>query len=652
MKIRLVLFIVILISFFSCKKVLSTNPTDSISESNYYINLSQITAALAAIYDPLTSTTLGANGFSFFGKDYMAVLNVQADEMYNRSTLTSAYTVLTNSEDNTNGQVADFWNGCYIGIERANVLLANIENARANTDSAAFNSVMGEALFMRGYYHFLLVQYFGDIPIKIVRTVNVSDVNIARSPIADVYAQIIKDMTAADSLLYPNYTIFAGTSGRVVKTVAEGMLARVCLFMAGYPRNNTAMYAESLKWSNKVIASGLHSLNTAYDANPVNLRGGVGDSLMYYASNGNPGYVNNPYSQIFLTESRSKYLTQENMWETDPVPNTAYSEGSTIGGQYSGPQNGTDQNVLGRTSNQALTSGYLYASYQSGDLRRDWNCAPYSYTSATPAVRSFQTTTGYNNLYGRPIGKWRREYEPLGTNYTVKTSWTTGIKFPLLRYTDVLMMNAEAELHVNGTTTNAYNYINKVRERAFGLVDGTSPVKTITLTSGGSSYTSAPTITISGAGKAAATATVSGGKVTAITITNPGIGYATAPTITFTGGGGTGAAATTALWSTSNVDLPTGLSVAAFQDSIGMERLREFPGEGLRKSDLIRWGTYFTSLSKVLSYNAAVGLSSSTTSRHTTTISNTLAGGSKFLLFPIPASEINTNKLATQNPGW
>jgi hypothetical protein len=70
-------------------------------------------------------------------------------------------------------------------------------------------------------------------------------------------------------------------------------------------------------------------------------------------------------------------------------------------------------------------------------------------------------------------------------------------------------------------------------------------ITSVTVTAGGSGYTSAPTVTFTGGGGtgAAATATVAGGAVTAVTLTSPGTGYTSAPTITFTGGGGTGAAA-------------------------------------------------------------------------------------------------------------
>ena len=76
-------------------------------------------------------------------------------------------------------------------------------------------------------------------------------------------------------------------------------------------------------------------------------------------------------------------------------------------------------------------------------------------------------------------------------------------------------------------------------------------VSTITVTSGGSGYTTAPTVTIADSaipeGTATATATLSGDAVASVTLTFAGFGYSTAPTVAFSGGGGTGAAATAVL---------------------------------------------------------------------------------------------------------
>lgn len=122
----------------------------------------------------------------------------------------------------------------------------------------------------------------------------------------------------------------------------------------------------------------------------------------------------------------------------------------------------------------------------------------------------------------------------------------------------------------NDAAPTAGYYLTRIIERAAwlsGLRWDTANTKTdngqvltIAITSGGSGYSSAPTIAFSGGGGSSATAiaTIKDGKVTAITISNPGSGYTSAPAVSFSGGGGTGAAATaaivTSVWAASTQD--------------------------------------------------------------------------------------------------
>lgn len=109
-----------------------------------------------------------------------------------------------------------------------------------------------------------------------------------------------------------------------------------------------------------------------------------------------------------------------------------------------------------------------------------------------------------------------------------------------------------------------------------GWSDGTDVTPTIaasgslgvaTVTAGGTGYTTAPTVAITGGGGtgATATATVAGGVVTGVTITNKGTGYTSAPTVAFTGGAGSGAAATVALAAGDDFSLPPTRTWFAFQ---------------------------------------------------------------------------------------
>src|SRR5690606_16633173 len=93
-----------------------------------------------------------------------------------------------------------YWNALYVGINRANVLLANLDRNQELSQELR-SKIRGECLFFRGFFHFQLVQYFGDIPIKLQPTASIEDVDIPRNPTREVYEQIIKDMEAAEPLV-------------------------------------------------------------------------------------------------------------------------------------------------------------------------------------------------------------------------------------------------------------------------------------------------------------------------------------------------------------------------------------------------------------------------------------------------------------------
>jgi hypothetical protein len=101
-----------------------------------------------------------------------------------------------------------------------------------------------------------------------------------------------------------------------------------------------------------------------------------------------------------------------------------------------------------------------FQSYEEGDLRRDRAIAPFSYNANGQEVPWTDT-----QFWGRTPGKWRRAEE----DARPKLPQNTPINYPLLRYSDVLLMFAEAENAINGATPAAYDAVNKVRRRAFGV---------------------------------------------------------------------------------------------------------------------------------------------------------------------------------------
>ncbi|TKC57205.1 RagB/SusD family nutrient uptake outer membrane protein [Pedobacter hiemivivus] len=423
---------------FSCSKLLDTKPTDFVVPEFFYSNAAELQMALNGVYSQLIDADC-------YGNNYLYMFNTNTDESYGFSIdlITSYQYTFTDTKVNV------LWNSSYIGIERANMLLANIN--KPQMDETKRGIIEGEALFLRAYFYFLLVSNYGDVPLKLTPTASVKDVNIARTPTKDVYAQIVKDMIRAETLLQTQTITSVGYSGKITKTAVQGMLARVYLYMAGFPLMQTDKYADALFWAQKVVDSKEHGLNP-------------------------------DYSQVFINYAKNKYDVKENLWELEFFRdnNGFANKGGTYAGRFCGIR--CSDNSVGYSTGSLVATRKLFDLYQinpasvttpnkeSFDLRRDWNCANYNYGSAAVAKK-----TAVTSPWLMCAGKWRREYEevvPKNSNFTPQN-------FPMLRYSDVLLMLAEAENAVNGPTKVAYDAINEVRKRAYGLMLPTPPNPTV-----------------------------------------------------------------------------------------------------------------------------------------------------------------------------
>lgn len=412
---QIVIPIIVLISVLSCN-LLEVEPKDFSSPEYYYENSEQMSMALTGVYN-----TLGSYGL--YQYTYICQLGVEADEgFYNRSTVTQGPQFYNYTSSNVN--IESLWQNLYIGIQNANLLLENIN--KPVMDETKRKQVKGETLFLRAYYYFILAINFGDVPLILESTKSANYPKITRTPVKQVYEKIIADMTEADSLVLTASEV--GFGGRVNRSAVEGILARVCLHMAGHPVNDKTKYKDARFWAKKVIDNLSHELTP-------------------------------DYRQVFINYARDAYNIKESIWEVEFWGNAqdSYREighvGNVIG--IAAPAN----SIFGYSTALINATYTHYKSYEAGDLRRDWNCAPYRYSGDT------KVNWGVSHLYNRNAGKYRREYETL----TPRTNHGTPQNFPLLRYTDVLLMFAEAENELNdGPTTEAYQAVNYVRNRAFG----------------------------------------------------------------------------------------------------------------------------------------------------------------------------------------
>ncbi len=412
-------------TFQSCNDALNLTPQGFVAYKDMYNTKDQINLALNGMYNSLGSP--GMYGTNLF--IYTAIGN---DESYYRSNSSpgniGVFNHNTNSADN---YVNNLWNSSYIGIDRANSIIAAMESSPA--DSLVKVSAMAQAKFVRAWIYFILADNFGGVPIRLQPTESFLSAAIARNTLLEVYTQVLKDMTEAEAILPTLNQLGATGLGRPSKSAAQALLARITLKMAGQPINDASKYKDAKDWADKVIKSTLHKLNP-------------------------------DYKQIFINQCQDKYDPKECLWEIEYTisPTGATTANFGLMGYRNGIQcadldTGFCSGIVGPTKR-------LWDAYADvNDKRRDWNIAPYIFNSTTtlPIVttRTFFTAV---QIWDRYPGKWRREYELVKP----KVKFQTGTNVPVIRYADVLLMYAEAENEMNGPTIEAFDAVNLVRLRA------------------------------------------------------------------------------------------------------------------------------------------------------------------------------------------
>lgn len=585
---------------------LDTDP-QIIPDDGYYNSEQKLIYGLAGVYGVLNSEALYGNYYSLqiANADDLCYFNnynnsESRPDRYNHSAGTAA--------------IYDTWSKLYEGIKNANRYIEAVEKTEIDPGklSVDIGLYIAEARFLRAYYHFLLAQAWGDVPLRVKATTspNPNDVQMAATPQEQVLKWCANEIEATIPDLYEPID---NTPSRVSQTVAQGILARVYLFMAGESvkqidgLDKKEMYRRAAYWANEVIASHKHDLNESYE-------------------------------EIFINMIRDQYDTQfhESMWEAEFLGDRTSATDWT---------NGRIGDLIGLRSQSRTTNysewacNYSYGYYNGSytlwqlywendrtadetasatviDKRLTWNLPGYNYRGMNNQKISYKNKAGetvtrylqqtqsmfktpwvYNNNFAMPdiegldqtiedafdpadlvydptvmcavrnAGKWRREtvYEK---QMSAKSLYTT-INFPILRYADVLLMYAEAINEYAGAPDDqAKDAIREIRKRA--------GVKTDESLLG---------------------------------------------------------------------------DYRSFRDLVRNERGRELAFEGLRKWDLIRWGTFVEKM-----HNAGTNQPTENKYRNVSYTNYASANyanvTARHIYLPIPTKELAVNHALRQNPLW
>ena len=327
--------------FTQCNK-LEEKVYSSNTEDVFFQSPNDVKTALAGMYRSMQACCGG------YGQAGTMILNATSDEGngagawgdFHRLTFTSSST----------GEIGDWWSQSYKAIAGANLIIDNqakIEATDISAGKTVAKAAVGEAKFWRAVNYFQLVQMFGGVPLRLSQAKRADDVNIARSSVEEVYAQIITDFKDAEQSLSAT-----PQKGVVSKWAASAYLAKVYLTQQDF--------TNALAKSTEVINSGAYSLAPTFK-----------DVFDIGKKNGSEDIFAIQFVRVDGQGSRIGELSGWGITQTDPNLYTKFNPADDR-------INTTFQNPLDPTSNQGKWldplkvsgdgAGYNFIVYRYADL--------------------------------------------------------------------------------------------------------------------------------------------------------------------------------------------------------------------------------------------------------------------------------------------
>lgn len=229
--------------FSSCKKLVEIGPpTTQVGLDQAFASEATATSAVLGIYNASATRDL------LFPLSEMPGLS--ANELQNNVSSPAFDEFKTNNITVTNSVVGfTLWSYSYTTVAQANAMMEGI-NRSTGLSPAVKNQLLGETKVWRAFINSYLVNMFGDVPLP-VKDDPLSNATLARTPAAQVWSQIIADLTEAQALLTDAYPSTLRT--RINRQTANALLARVYLYQKTWAKAEAAASA--------VINSGIYSLN-------------------------------------------------------------------------------------------------------------------------------------------------------------------------------------------------------------------------------------------------------------------------------------------------------------------------------------------------------------------------------------------------------
>ncbi len=449
----------LLITTLSCKKYLDQQPISELSPEMVFSDVESTKKALAGVYSRLI-------GDQAYGIRLSLYFTVDNDETQGPSGASdndrrdlSRYTATPG-----NAQITRPFQQIFQGIEYANVCIDNIPQMDMYNDGnarqkAQLQRMYGEALTLRAQFYFEAIRNWGDLPEHFLPASKLATTNPFPNKVNRdlLYDRLLDDLLIAESLVpWRNELASIGDANdeRITKGAVKGLRARIALFRGGYSVRSNGNVERGSNYLNyyqiakteceEIMNSGQHNLNPSYKSLWK-------DQVCAHA-------INDPDGEL--------------MFQVSAFGGNAVADSKL--GYYNGPTSTFGSSTYGNKSINILPT-YFYL-FDSTDLRRDVTCAPYN-LDVDGQIKKGTSITGIND------GKFRRDWITSPSFLPNNAIQYFGLKWQLLRYSDILLMFAEAENEINGASSLAYEALNKVRRRGFGKSIGV-PDPNVDLTPG------------------------------------------------------------------------------------------------------------------------------------------------------------------------
>ncbi len=426
-----------IMSLMGCDKKLEVSDPNNPTTASYFKTAGELQNGVNAVYSTLRSAQL-------VGREWFFTHDMRGGECASggdQLEAPRAELLKQPSPANSNAVMSNVWSGCYQMINRANLVIAKGPSITDNT--ALRDRVVGEAKFLRGWAYFELVSQWGEVPLY-TEPVSSATGFKGKSPVADIYTLIVKDLTEAAAALPATYS--AADNGRATSGAANSLLGRVLMQKGDYTAARTALL--------KVY--GKYSLAPNY---LWNFDGDIKSDQGVTITTGHEFNVESIFEVVFVDKG-------DNNFNWGYIGEGSTSPLSTVRNQEYGITWG---NVIpsDRFLNEFEPNDprYRFTIYEEGD---NILTAPGAVDNINnPSVTPLTLTAAAMNIArstrnGVTMKRFFRKYSIY--EYVNSGFHPGGINQRVIRYADVLLMLAECEAEI-GTPLQAGLYINEVRSR-------------------------------------------------------------------------------------------------------------------------------------------------------------------------------------------